>query len=543
MMYKLSQIASRIAEIVIISSITLFLIVTVADIPWNIRPIIFSSVMFFAIYLQIVCNRLWPRLMLPLSYFSLGLIISRMIIGAVPWSFYFYIVILYLSASFMIYHSIHRIISVFLSDRKDLFEELLEHINIDMIVFLIILTSLSIWLYTFKTIQGWATIFIVLGGWFIWLFTSRYLSRQVHRILLTGHATKWGFAHPVEPEAEKTLLAIASLVVLTSLMIPLLFAYTSPVLLKRGFIPLTILGIVEAITCLLYLVAYIFIVHGAFVEELTKSNNDPVFVENYKVFKGWRDISWFLNRSVGYYYRLKYLSALYMLFQGLEIFSRRTNKRELYYGKLNDLLIQGYNYIVEKNLIKFVDKRSINETIESFKEQNLWVIEANTFPIEKRSEEIKEVYRRVFSSLVNLYAKLKDIPEEAYREKERLIDTVIHRLENFKNTRSIDRLERARIDNIINILEKLKRKEEIKQEDLEGDLLVRKPLTINVIRAYLVHGQLVKNAIVYNGSRDEFDKLMSKPSILYGLYTLLLSYLIGKYPEIIYGPGRAKQHG
>ncbi|RLG83909.1 MAG: hypothetical protein DRO40_03015 [Thermoprotei archaeon] len=540
MAHRLSVILGRIAEAIIILSITLFLIVTVADIPWNIRPIIFSSVIVFTIYLQIVCNRLWPRLMLPLSYFSLGLIISRMIIGAVPWSFYFYIVLLYLVASFMIYHCIYRIIAVFLSDRRGLFKDLLEYMNIDMIVFLIILTSLSIWLYTFKTIQGWAAIFIVLVGWFAWIFTSRYLNRQVHRILLTGQATRWGFAHPVEPEAEKTLLAIASLVVLTSLMIPLLFAYTSPILLKRGFIPLTILGIVEAITCLLYLAAYIFIVHGAFVEELTKTNNELVFVENYRVFKGWRDISWFLNRSVGYYYRLKYLSALYMLFQGLEIFSRRTNKRELYYGGISDLLCQGYNYVVEKNLIKFVDERSIMETIESFKEQNLWVIEANTFPIEKRSEEIKEVYRRIFSSLVNLYAKLKDNPEEAYREKERLIDTVIRRLENFKNTRLIDRLERTGIDNVINTLERLKKKEKIRQEDLEGDLLVRKPLTINVVRAYLVHGQLVKNAIVYNGSRDEFDKLMSKPSILYGLYTLILSYLVSKYPDIIHGPERAK---
>ncbi len=525
----------RIVEVVGLSIATLFLVTTVSGVPSNVRPLIYVATIIFILYLEYMCRRLWPRIMLPLSYFSLGLLISRMIVGAVPWNYYLYIVLVYLVTSFTLYHAIYRIIAVFLGDRRNFFKSILEDINLDIVIYLIVFTGLAICLYMFRTIQWWALVVVVLGSWIIWFFTKYYLSTRVHRMLLTGQAARWGFAHPVEPEAEKTLLSTASLVVLVSLMIPLLFSYTSPILVRRGFIPLMILGVFEAITCLLYLIAYILVVHGAFIEELCRIGDRLVYVENYRVFRGWRDISWFLNRSAGYYYRLKYLSALYMLFQGLEIFSRRTGDKELYYGELYDLLNTGYNYIISRKLDKYIDIKSIKETMEYFKPDNIWVVEADTKAIENEPEEIKEVYRRIFSSIVNLYAKLKDLPSEAYRDKDKLIDTVIQRLVQFRNTRIRDSRERERIDRIIGILKELRSRSDIEQKDLENGLLIRKPVTINIIRAYLVHGQLVKNAILYRGSRDKFDKLMSKPSVLYSLYTLIIAYLVDKHPELIHG--------
>ncbi len=527
---KTRSVIWKIAEVVIVALISFTLTYTVVGVPASIKPLIYLATMIFLLYLEVMCEKMWPRIMLPLSFYSLGLLISRMIVGVVKGDTYIYVVVTYIIASFALYHSLFRIITVFLGDRKSRFRSILEDINMDITIFLIIFSLLSIWLYTLKAIQLWAMAVVVAGSWGMWLFTYRYLSRRVHRMLLTGQAAKWGFAHPVEPEAEKTLLSVSSLVVLVSLMIPLLFSYTSPILIRRGFIPLVLLGVFEAITCLIYLVAYILIVHGAYVEELVYEGKKIGYVEMYKIFSGWRDISWFLNRSAGYYYRLKYLSALYMFFQGVEILSRRVGDKTIYYGELQPLLQCGLEYINRNKLTKYVDYKSLLETYEVFKQENTWVIEADTTPIDNVPEEIKEVYRRLFSSIINLYAKLYDLPSEARKERKKAIETVIERLDSFLTTRIRDIEHKKNIIKIIKYLEELKNKDEVSIEDLER-VVVRKPVTVNMIRNYLVHGQLVKNAIIYRGSRDAFDKLMSKPSILYGLYTLLLACVVSKYRE------------
>ncbi len=196
------------------------------------------------------------------------------------------------------------------------------------------------------------------------------------------------------------------------------------------------------------------------------------------------------------------------------------------------MLKKGYEYIVERKLLKYVDKTLLEKTLEVFQPENIWVVEADTSILQCEPEETREFYKWVFSSLVNLYAKLVDVPHEARREWKKAVKTTIARLENFIKTRVRDTHEKIELEKIRVELANMLDKEMITQKDIE-EILHRYPPTTNMIRNYLVHGQLVKNAIVYRGSRDEFDRVMSQPYILYSLYTLIIAYTLWRHPELL----------
>ncbi|MEM4785644.1 MAG: hypothetical protein QXW87_02205, partial [Desulfurococcaceae archaeon] len=80
-------------------------------------------------------------------------------------------------------------------------------------------------------------------------------------------------------------------------------------------------------------------------------------------------------------------------------------------------------------------------------------------------------------------------------------------------------------------LSELLNKEKYSVEDFE-EFVEKRVLTINMFRNYLVHGQLFKNAIVYKGSRVAADRFLNKPSVLYAVYTLLITMILTKYPEL-----------
>ena len=402
-----------------------------------------------------------------------------------------------------------------------------------MYIFLCGVAFVSVWFILFRIIQPLAGIILIVLTWGSWVIVSSFVAGFTFRMLLMGRVSRIGFAHPVEPEADRFILSASAIITLLSLMIPLVFAYTGTSLTARGFIPLVLLWIYESATLLLYIIINILSNHGGFIEELVSPRSRrPVNIEGYKVFHGWRDISWFFNRSAGYYCRLKYLSALHMLFQGIEILARRTGERRLFYGKLYETLKQGYSVIKRRGLLRFVNKEILEKTLEDLSPERTWVVEADTEFFNNRPEPFKEYYRRLFSPLVNLYVKIKDLPEEASREGKQVLHTVYERLKEYVIHERLSEDEIKVIEGIIQELRNLMKKDHIDQSDLEK-ILGRTHLTINMIRNYLVHGQLTKNAIVYMGSRDLFDKLMSTPSILYALYTLIIAYIVDKYPELI----------
>ncbi len=524
----------RLIEATTLIIVAVLIVSTDIAIPFMVKPIIITTVVVFILYLECICSRLWIRVVLPYSFMGTVLLISRMVYGAVLEPHYIYVVTAYAVTAFTLYHILYRLISILVGDRKIPFKEFLKGLHIDMLLYLIAITILSTWVYILRSIQLWAYILLVLGVWIAWITTYMYLSKKLFRILLRTHISSKGFAHPIEPEADKVLNSILTIALMIVLAIPLMFTYTNPVLQERGFVPLALLGVIEAINCLLYTIVYVYTRHGAYIEQLVSNNRKPVYVpiEEYRVFRTWRDISWFLNRSIGYYYRLKYLSALYMMFQGIEILSKRLSNKTIYYGNLHELLQEGYKYILEKNLGSYVELDLLRKTIDVFKPSNTVIIEVDTKDLDKEPEEIKELYKRAFSSIINTYVKMIDVPSEARKIWRTSIESTISRLENLVYNKINDPEEITMILDKIKSLKNLLNKDYIAKEDLEK-YFVKQPLTVNMLRNYLVHGQLVRNAILYKGSRDAFDKIMAQPSILYSLYTLLLAYLINSYRNIL----------
>ncbi|WFO75466.1 hypothetical protein J4526_00770 [Desulfurococcaceae archaeon MEX13E-LK6-19] len=516
----------RIVEIIIFSIIVGAVLASIIGIPYAIVPVILFFTYLLLGLVEYTSTTPIIHVFLPISLFGVGLLSSRMIYGTIDTDHYVYVMILYMLSAFILYTTIYSMTRVILGERSHRFTEEYKTTILLMNIFLVTTTTLTIWLTMEKAIQIWASVILITLMWTLWIASRYYVNKKAIELTIfkqigTGRGV---FKHPQEPEVERALLTLIVFMTIPVFAIPLLFIYTKFALTQRSFIPLALLGIYEAMACLLYFVFHALTAHGAYIEELI-DNRKLVRIEHYDVFETWEDASWFLNRSVGYYYRARYLTALYMLFQGLEILAKKHNLKELYYKNLHTAMSEGLKYIKNNNLTKYVKINTLEETLDKLNEENTWVIEASTKIIEEEPGEVKEAYKKLYIDLINMYLNIIEDPEKVLAEKNKIIDNTVNKLRSFiKNRISNDNYKKALEDIITKLLE-LKEKQNIQQEDLEF-VLEKKPLTINMLRNYLVHGQLVRNAIVYKGSRKLFDELLSNPAILYSIYTLTIAYVV-----------------
>lgn len=491
--------------------------------------IIVTQTVFLAGYVEYMFKTPWPRLVLPISMASLAYLAAKMIEGTVSAQIYPWIIVTYGIAVFILYHAISRMLGIFLWERKGRFRIIYEDLSIDMAFFLVSVSTLTFILILEHAVRTPYGLGLVVAMYAIWFVSPFVIRGQIVNSLLRGEGSILGYAHPREPEIEKLHMSLSSMIVLASMVIPLLFAYTSPTLIKRAFVPLVLLGVYEVIVLALFVTAYILIMHGALLESYL---GDKMYnIENYRVFGGWRDIAWYLNRSAGYYLRMKYLSALYMLFQGLEILSLRIGDKSIYFGPIYDLLNEGLEELKKNRLAsRYAFWNIINSTLELFTPDKLYIVEPNWLPVTGTGYE--EQLRRAMGSIVNLYCKLHEVPREASREAEILLR---HSLEKLVQLRGRARKKvREYIDQLIDQIDQLLAKERITIEDLKP-FIIKQPLTINMLRNYLVHGQLFKNALVYMDNRVQADRIMEKPGTLYTLYILLLFTSIKRAPQLITG--------
>ncbi len=525
-------VASRVYRAVEGSIITLFIMLLIYADSHDLllSGLITVQTVFLTGYLEYLFQSPWPRLVLPVSMSSLTYLSAKMIAGTIPLHLYPWMVMIYGIAVFILYHAITRMLGIFMWERKARFRIINDDIRIDMFLFLVAVSTLAFSLYlnhAVRAIPVGVLLFIMYVSWFASPFVVR---DSILIILLKSPGRRRGYTHPVEPEVEKLHFSLSSMIVLASMTIPLLFAYTSPTLIRRAFIPLVLLGVYEAIVIALYVTAYITVLHGALLESY--AGDRRLDIENYNVFNAWRDIAWYLNRSAGYYLKMKYLSALYMLFQALEILSLRIGDKTIYFGPIYDLLKEGYEELRGNKLAsKYAVWRIINEILGEFTPDKVYIVEPNWLPIEGTGFE--EQLRRSMGSIVNLYCKFHEVPREAGREAREML---LHAREKLvalhgKARRSV----KPYIETLIEKIDRLLEKETISPDDLE-ELLIKQPLTINMLRNYLVHGQLFKNALVYRNNRTKADRLMSLPGTLYTLYILILLSSLRRAPKLIGGP-------
>lgn len=523
----------RIVEVFTFSIIVIAVLYSVIGIPYTVLPtILFFTYLLLGI-VEYCSTTPLIHIFLPISIFSVGLLGSHAFYGIVKHPSYNSIVLLYMISIFFLYLALYLMAKLILGERNKRFVR--EHAIVIklMEIYIFMTTVLIIWLTIERTIRVLASIIFLVTIPAMWVITRKYIGGKVIELTIPRYTIgrKEVFKHPQEPEVEKVILTLTILLTMPIFLIPLLFMYTKVLLIQRTLIPLALLGVYEGIACVLYTVYCTLATHGAYIEELFKKNEDEIInVEHYTVLNIWEDVSWFINRSAGYYYRGKYLTALYMLLQGLEVLAKKHDYKDLYYANMYTVLKEGYNYLRKRGLLKLTQHNALIKTINYFKNENTWVVEASTKAVDKESRELKEIFKSLFIDLINFYLKLKEEPEKALKEKNEVLETTIIKLKNFIKSRNLASDTKKHVIEIIDKLSTLIRESKIKQSDLEF-ILEKKPLTINMLRNYLVHGQLVKNAIVYKGSREQFDEIASNPLVLYSIYTLSIAYVYNKLKE------------
>lgn len=507
----------------------IFLIIYIDSGDFLVSGLITVQSIFLIGYLEYLFRTPWPRLILPLSMASLTYLAAKMMKGTIMYSLYPWVVMIYGIAVFILYHAITRMLGIFLWERKARYRVISDDVMIDMFLFLVAVSTDAFVLLINHSVRPLAVGILLFLMYTVWFIAPFIVKDHILIVLLKARPRIEGYAHPREPEVEKLHFSLSSMIVLSSMTIPLLFAYTSPVLIKRAFVPLVLLGVYELIVIALFITAYITVLHGALLESY--AGDRRLDIEHYNVFDAWRDIAWYMNRSAGYYLKMKYLSALYMLFQALEILSLRIGDKSIYFGPIYDLLNEGLEELKKNKLAsKYAVWKVINDTLREFQPDKVYIVEPNWLPIEGSGFE--EQLRRAMGSVVNLYCKFHEVPREARREAR---DMLLHARDKLialyaKARRSV----KPYVQELIEYINLLLEKDEVKPEDLEK-ILIKQPLTINMLRNYLVHGQLFKNALVYKNNRTKADRLMSLPGTLYTLYVLILLSSLKRAPQLLGG--------
>ncbi len=521
----------RLFESITVLTIIYYIVSSVTRNMYDVACIMIPTI-FLTIYVEYVFKTPWPRILLPYSLGNTTLLASIMVHDTVPEGVYRWIIIGYASAIFALFHALTRMYSLFLKERSSRFRTILEGVLIDILIFIAISGTMAIVLIYYRAIMLVYGILLIIGEVLVLVLVPWIVKRFIIPGLFERRIAILGYTHPREPEIEEFYFELSSVTVMFILIVPAIMAYTSTTLTRRAFIPMALLGVYEAIMMAYYTITFLVGIHGAYVESLL--GDRIVGVEYGRVVGRWRDIAWFINTSILYYSRMKYLSALFMLFQGLEVLSLRTGDRDLYFGSLHELIKIGYERIrSDKLLSKYVLWEPINEAIEVLNPENVYVLEANWLSLEKTGFE--EDFKKCMGSIINLYCKMHEIPNLDQLEAKQMITNALSKLENLRK-----RL-RGRALSVINDyivkLNELLEKDRVEPGDLEV-FLIKQPLTINMLRNYIVHGQLYKNALVYRNKRTDADRIFSKPAILYAIYTLLLATVFTRHPELITSPKR-----
>ena len=527
---KLEEIFSRpwfrVIESLIVLYIMFYIFSSILGYGYDLACILIPSI-FLMVYVETLFKTPWPRILLPFSLGNSTLLASIMFHGTVPEYVYRWIIIGYALAIFALFHALTRMYSLFLKERSSRYRIILEGVLIDVLIFIVISGILVSILILYRAIMIPYGVLLILAEGLVLILVPWITINFIIPGLFERRIHVMGYTHPREPEIEEFYFELSSVTVMFILIIPAVIAYTSTTLTRRAFIPMALLGVYETIIMAYYTITFLVGVHGAFIESLL--GDRIVGIEYGDVVRKWRDIAWFINTSIIYYSRMKYLSALFMLFQGLELLSIRTGDRELYFGSLYNLLVEGYEKIKnDKLLSKHVLWKHVEEALNSLKPENMYVLEPNWKPLEKTG--LEEELKKALGSIVNIYCKFHELKNVEQDEVKQAIRNAISRLEILKKRVRGHALHV--IVEYINGLNSLLAINPVKPGDLEK-YLVKQPLTINMLRNYIVHGQLYKNALVYRGSRVRADRVLSKPAVLYAIYTLLITTLFSRHPELL----------
>jgi len=478
-----------------------------------------------ALYAEAAFKSPWPRILLPFSLGNTVMLASIMLAGTIPAIVYAWVVAGYAIAVFALFHALSRMLMVFLWERRSRFRSIVEGSMIDAWIFAAVFTALTAVLAYYRAVMLPYAAILVASAIALPILTVKTAFKFIIPSLMERRLFILGYTHPREPEVEEVYFKFSSATVLFALIIPALMAYTSTSLERRAFIPMAVLLAYEAVIMVYYTITLLVSLHGAFIETLLGDKLVPV--EKGEVARKWRDVAWFVNTSLIYYVKMKYFSALITLLQGLEVLSRRTGDRDVYYGSLYTLLEQGYSKIAgSSGLSKYVLADQVERVMEDLKPENTYVVEPKWRFLENTGFE--ESFKVAMGCVVNVYCKIRELGGVDPGEYRRALETAAARLEKLASRAPRDVAAKLR-----SVAGKLREYSSVYNPTVLEEFVERVPLTVNMLRNYLVHGQLFKNAVVHQGSRVSADRVFGKPGTLYALYTLIFAAVTAKHPELL----------
>jgi len=164
--------------------------------------------------------------------------------------------------------------------------------------------------------------------------------------------------------------------------------------------------------------------------------------------------------------------------------------------------------------------------MEDLKPESTYVIEPKWRFLENTGFE--ESFKAAMGCVVNVYCKIRELGGVDPGEYRSALETAAARLEKLASRAPRDVAAKLR-----SVAGKLREYSNAYNPAVLEEFVEPAPLTVNMLRNYLVHGQLFKNTVVYRGSRVSADRVFGKPGTLYALYTLIFAAVTAKHPELL----------
>ncbi len=305
-----------------------------------------------------------------------------------------------------------------------------------------------------------------------------------------------------EQRKERSLLYIDLFIhILYSfvLLIPLIVVSILLVAVKPGEKIFTALSILSSYLIAALIVAFIarmYINHGLIIDGI-KAPREPYLLE-----------------SIANFYRMRYISALVLLFNHIEASGREG--LEIMNEKASTIVRQGANNLVRllRRMLLYNRALKLAEELDRIK---VILVELPRIPVEfLEDSSVVSSLKSIESNLLKTYQLLVEGKHPGNYVK--TVRGNVRKIISILWKHGVK--EREVFEEILNVLSELS-----ENPNAINKLVVIRPLLIRDIRNYMVHGRLTREYFYYNNKIIHKIEVLENYDNLYILYSTILSYI------------------
>ena len=305
-----------------------------------------------------------------------------------------------------------------------------------------------------------------------------------------------------EQRKERSLLYIDLFIhILYSfvLLIPLIVVSILLVAVKPGEKIFTALSILSSYLIAALIVAFIakmYVNHGLIIDSI-KVSRKPYLLE-----------------SIANFYRMRYISALVLLFNYIEASGREG--LEIMNEKASTIVRQGANNLVRllRRMLLYNRALKLAEELDKIK---VILVELPRIPVEfLEDSNVVSSLKSIESNLLKTYQLLVEGKHPGNYVK--TVRGNVRKIISILWKHGVK--EREAFEKILNILSELS-----ENPNAINKLVVIRPLLIRDIRNYMVHGRLTREYFYYNNKIIRKIEVFENYDNLYILYSTILSYI------------------